>query len=209
MDRLDGRHRPLRAVAPLECETAGPSRTGRIVRWWTQGDSNPQPPPCKGGTLPLSYGPISRSRSRGADGSIASPRFPGRDVRRHGRRPEVAEALPRQNTTGRHVTVASRLFAACLVRTPGQPSHRRKAPVQGPSLGSSWCGRASCASARSPVRSQGLMPGAQSWVLGWDLHRSPRCRTLTRDHSLDAVTSLRTIRLSRTWHVRFLSVLHL
>ena len=25
--------------------------------WWSRRDSNPRPPPCKGGVLPLNYGP--------------------------------------------------------------------------------------------------------------------------------------------------------
>src|SRR5258708_6202763 len=28
--------------------------------WWARRDSNPQPPPCKGGRLPLTYVPISK-----------------------------------------------------------------------------------------------------------------------------------------------------
>src|SRR6267142_2153851 len=30
-----------------------------ISNWWARRDSNPQPPPCKGGRLPLTYVPIS------------------------------------------------------------------------------------------------------------------------------------------------------
>jgi integrase len=33
-------------------------------RWWAQQDSNLRLPPCEGGTLPLSYAPRIRSRSR-------------------------------------------------------------------------------------------------------------------------------------------------
>ena len=31
-----------------------------ISNWWARRDSNPQPPPCKGGRLPLTYVPISK-----------------------------------------------------------------------------------------------------------------------------------------------------
>ena len=35
-----------------------------LILWWAQQDSNLRLPPCEGGTLPLSYAPQSRSRSR-------------------------------------------------------------------------------------------------------------------------------------------------
>ena len=37
-----------------------------VILIWTQWDSNPRRPPCKGGTLPLSYEP-TLSRRRGGD----------------------------------------------------------------------------------------------------------------------------------------------
>ena len=30
----------------------------KLVDKWTRRDLNPRPPPCKGGALPLSYGPV-------------------------------------------------------------------------------------------------------------------------------------------------------
>src|SRR3712207_339555 len=40
--------------------------------WWAQRGSNPRPPPCKGGALPLSYTPwradVERQQRTGAEG---------------------------------------------------------------------------------------------------------------------------------------------
>ena len=48
---------------------------------WTHWDSNPGHPPCKGGTLPLSYGPILSSATKGLSVSLGSSKVLDRIAR--------------------------------------------------------------------------------------------------------------------------------
>ena len=45
--------------APSLC--LGPRSSSLATRWWSRGDSNPGPPPCKGGALPTKLRPHSSS----------------------------------------------------------------------------------------------------------------------------------------------------
>ena len=66
-----GNHRC--AVSHLRDTVHGDSRTG-----WTHWDSNPGHPPCKGGTLPLSYEPASVEDSTELRVSLGSSKVPDR-----------------------------------------------------------------------------------------------------------------------------------
>ena len=45
---------------PTEARGEAPSKETHSI-WWTSGDSNPRPPPCKGGALPTELlAPISK-----------------------------------------------------------------------------------------------------------------------------------------------------
>ena len=46
--------------------------------WWRRGDSNPQPPPCKGGALPVELRPPGGGPRSSADPACSSPQPTGR-----------------------------------------------------------------------------------------------------------------------------------
>ena len=64
--RASANRAPWDQVAKLNCQSAGENRgtsDGRLVRW-SRGDSNPGPPPCKGGALPAKLRPRFEAASR-------------------------------------------------------------------------------------------------------------------------------------------------
>src|SRR5690606_37071746 len=56
--RNDPRHHgsPTRRDGPGTTKTR-PDGSVLVLRWWSQGDSNPQPPACKAGALPIAPWP--------------------------------------------------------------------------------------------------------------------------------------------------------
>ena len=55
------------------CACVLPRKADRQVVWWSRGDSNPRPPPCKGGALPVELRPQMVRAARPRVGACGGP----------------------------------------------------------------------------------------------------------------------------------------
>src|SRR5690606_20281562 len=59
------RRRNVEGSTLQKSERVGDHRPGRVIAWWSQRDSNPQPPACKAGALPIAPWPPAPAQPAG------------------------------------------------------------------------------------------------------------------------------------------------